>query len=75
MLHVKITRFSISFSVLFMKYFSFMLMAGFHVFNLQMSFVWEMQVLCRYCAGNEELVTLCVHMILNFFLSGNSGSL
>lgn len=60
MLHGKITRFSITFSILFMKCFSFMIMIGFHVFTFQMSFVWETQVMRRCCAGNEELVTLRV---------------
>lgn len=57
MLHVKITRFSISVSV----YEVFFICANGKVPHFQCSNeLWEKQVLCRYCAGNEELVTLCV---------------
>lgn len=46
--------------------------AAFHVSSVQMSFGWELQVLGRFCAGNEELFAVRVcHAMFNFFLSGH----
>lgn len=76
MLHVETTSFSISFSVLLMKYFLVMLVVGFHVFGnsheLCLGNAGVVQVLCR---DLRTCNTVYFHLIFNFFLSGNSGSL